>query len=99
MQTPCEQYKWTILPSIRRELAICLIEKFNLTQAETARKLDLSRSAISQYLNGKRGNYGFNKQMLNEISFSAAHISEKGKSVVETEVCRLCKLIRDNEEK
>lgn len=99
MVTPCDRYRWNILPTIRKELALCLIRDYNLTQAETARKLDLSRAAISQYLSGKRGDNGIDEQLRYEIAYSAARITKQGNTIVTDEICRLCTLIRKKENK
>ncbi len=55
MKVPCELIIWDILPAIRREFARILVEDFNLTQRETAKKLGVTESAVSQYMKFKRG--------------------------------------------
>lgn len=95
-RTPCEQHQWSIIPSIRRELAICLVEVFELTQSEAARKMDVTPAAISQYLNGKRGNGVVDKGIRYEVAYSADIINKNGKIAVQTELCRLCALVREN---
>jgi len=96
-KTPCEQNHWHIIPTIRREIAICLVEVFDLTQSEAARKLDLTPAAISQYMSGKRGNGGFDKDIQYEVAYSAELIHKNGKTSVQAELCRLCALIRKKE--
>jgi len=96
--TPCEHIVWNGLPVIRRELAESLIHEFHLNQKETAEKLDVTPAAISQYLSGKRGKDRINNEMvINEIKKSAEIIAEKGKSQVQNETCRICKIMLKHE--
>src|SRR5210317_270059 len=43
-----------LLPAIRRELVV-MMQKKGLSQKEVAEKLHLTKSAVSQYVSGKRG--------------------------------------------
>lgn len=54
MLQPQEIEVWYILPAIRRELAILLTKKHNLSQKKTAKILNVSEPAISQYMKSKR---------------------------------------------
>lgn len=53
MQTPQEIDVWYVLPAVRRELALRLMEK-GLKQREIARKLGVTEAAVSQYISKKR---------------------------------------------
>lgn len=97
IKTPCEQYVWEVIPAIRSELAICLVEFFELSQHEAAHKLGLTPSAVCQYLIGKRGNGIIDEALHYEIVYSAENIMKNGKSIVQNEICRLCSLIRKKE--
>ncbi len=94
-KVPCEQYVWNVIPAIRSELAICLVEVFELSQLETSKKLGLTPPAVCQYLSGKRGNDSIDKSLHHEVLSSAEKIIKHGEPVVQQEICRLCHLIQE----
>ena len=51
---PCSEVHWKILPSVCRQLALCM-EKENVPRAKIAAALGTSEAAVSQYISGKRG--------------------------------------------
>ena len=55
IETPCEQYRYILLPNIRKELANCLIDIFKLSQRQAAIKLGITPAAVCQYRKNKRG--------------------------------------------
>ena len=94
-----------IIPAIRKKV-IEMLEKRGLNNSEIAKKLGITRSAVSQYKHKKRGRaIKFPKGIEKEIEKSAKSI-EKGKSAdVETtniinkmkksrEICVICKECR-----
>ncbi len=95
MKTPCEILVWYVLPTIRRELARSMIEDHNLTQAQAAKKLDVTNAAISQYRSAKRGNIMIpDKMILREIKNSAKQIINGDDSTMVLEMCRICELVK-----
>jgi predicted transcriptional regulator len=96
-QTPCERVRFVILPHIRKELAICLVEQFRCSQRKAAEKLGITPAAVSQYKSKKRaGDQIFTEEFKAEISTSADLINTHGSRIVESELCRLCILFRNN---
>ena len=97
-KTPCESVIWTTLPVIRKELACYMIQKFGLKQKEAAKKLKITSAAISQYRCNKRANKEIKDIFIkDEIKNSAERIIKEGDQVLETEICKLCRLInKDN---
>lgn len=94
--TPCEFMKWNGLPVIRREIAESMINKFGLTQKETAIKLGLTPAAICQYISKKRGKIKIiDEKILKEIDKSAQIIIQKGSNSTAIETCRICKIMRN----
>lgn len=92
MIQPQELEVWYILPSIRKEIAVCL-KKQGLSQKQIAKMLGLSESAISQYSKLKRAKeIHFSENVKNEIKKSANKI--KNKKNVTGEVQRICSLIK-----
>lgn len=68
-----------LIPAIRIEL-IRILGKIGLSDADISRKLEITKSAVSQYKHKKRGRHlTFPKEIAKEISLSAENIS-KGKS-------------------
>ena len=93
-QTPCEYIVWNVLPIIRKEIALIMINDYGLSKTETAKKLGISQAAISQYLSGKRAKMNvINKQILKEINRSTKKIIQLGDEVLVSETCKLCKII------
>ena len=94
--TPCEYMKWNGLPVIRREIAESMINKFGLTQKETAFKLGLTPAAICQYVSKKRGKIKIiDNKILKEIDKSAETIIQNGSDATVKETCRICKIMRE----
>jgi predicted transcriptional regulator len=98
MKTPCEIILWYILPWVRREIALSLINDHELTQAEVARRLGLTEAAISQYLSGKRGKeIKPTKELKSRIKESAKRLSESKDKVAIIEICKLCQMVRHSD--
>ena len=80
---PQEIEVWYLIPALRRELAKIFISKYKLSQKKTAEILGITESAISQYLNLKRGGeIKFSKTETKEIEKVAEEITTKKKGVM-----------------
>ncbi len=53
-QMPQEIEVWYVLPAIRRELAKSMIKDYKLSQKDTSKILNITESAVSQYVKSKR---------------------------------------------
>ena len=74
-----------------------IIEQFNCSQRKAAQKLGITPAAVSQYKTNKRAEKQiFSKEFMMEISISARLINQHGTGIVESELCRLCTLYRNN---
>jgi predicted transcriptional regulator len=92
---PCENIIWYGIPVVRRELAFSLINQFGLSQKDAAEKLGITPAAVSQYLSKKRGKITIlDKRILNEINNSAKIIHENGKPVLNSEICKICHILK-----
>jgi len=92
---PCENIIWYGIPVIRRELAFCLINQFGLSQKEAADKLGITPSAVSQYVSKKRGKITIlDDKIIKEIKLSANKINDQGESVLNSELCKICKILK-----
>ena len=89
MKLPCEQLVEK-LPVIRSMITHEMIETFNLTQEQTARKLGITQSAVSHYLSGSRGMKNVsNKKLQTEARKIAKEIIE-GKEEFPESICSIC---------
>ena len=52
--TPYEMVSKVAIPTIRSMISKRLIDSYNLTQEEVAKKLDITQAAVSYYMMGKR---------------------------------------------
>jgi uncharacterized protein len=81
-----------VIPSIRRELANGL-NKEKFKQKEIAELLNITPSAVSQYLSNKRGTVKFSKRIIDEITKAVEKIKTK-KSTAHKEIIKLTDLIK-----
>jgi len=99
MRLPCEIVIMDVLPVIRKELAVRLVETHKMTKTNVARMFNVSGTAISQYTHGMRGNgpmimdFPQYDAFMNEIYGSAANIAS-GDGDVMNELCRLCDIAK-----
>jgi len=104
MSTSCESIARYLLPLYRAFAAKELIEKYNYTQMEAAKRLGTTQAAISQYMTSKRGhrripNY---EEIAPLVQNAAAKAAERIKTVTMTRkefsasFCELCKSLQRN---
>jgi len=99
MRAPCEVMSKYVLPSVRSLIVNYLYEKVGLSQLEIARKLNISQSTVSRYVNNERGLY---KEIISSIP-GFTEIMEKIKNEVMKEegssenlLCITCEYLRKN---
>ena len=98
-RTTCEYMMWNGLPVIRKEIALCMINDFGLSQKESAIKLGITPAAVCQYISKKRGKIKISDEMiLKEIRISAENIIKIGHESTISETCRICKILRSRSE-
>ena len=74
MEMPQEIEVWYVIPAIRRELAKNMKSK-GMKQTEIAKRMGMTKSAITQYLNNKRANnFTFKENMTKEIQKTSTKI-------------------------
>ena len=94
----CEYVVWYVLPLIRKEFAISLIEDHKLSQRKSAELLGITESAVSQYISKKRGAHEkFNATLKEEIQKSTKRILKGNITVMKKETCRICHLLQPEE--
>jgi hypothetical protein len=100
MKPYCEIASQYLLPALRALVAKTLMEKYKLTQQDTALKLGLTQSAISQYMRQLRGSkiktIEKDKIILDEIEKFSGRIAsgELNSLTALSSFCDICRLIR-----
>jgi predicted transcriptional regulator len=96
VKTTCEIMVQRVLPAIRAELARCMIIEHGKNQQEVAEILALSRAAVSQYLNDKRGaEVDFSGDAQQEIQdFAAKLIQGMATREQVAGMCNVCKFVQ-----
>ena len=98
MDPQCEIVGKYVLPIFRSMLAKELVQKFNLSQTEAAKKLGTTQAAVSQYLSSKRAFKGIERveEFLPKIQAMASETAQKimNKEIsaddVTVDFCSLC---------
>ena len=102
MSASCENFARHILPLYRSSVAKELIEKYDYTQVNAAKKIGTTQAAISQYITSKRGHRGVRnyEEIAPSIQDAAAkaakRLAKEGMSPDEfsTSFCDLCTDLR-----
>lgn len=93
---PQELEIWYLIPALRKEITKILISDFAMSQRQASETIELTESAVSQYLKSKRGNeLKFSKEQMKEINETARKIVEKGNA--NEELYKLCVKFRGSE--
>lgn len=98
MDPQCEIIGKYVLPVFRSMLAKELVQKYNFSQTEAAKKLGTTQAAVSQYLSAKRAYKGIEhiEQYLPKIQEMAVETAQKlvnkgmGPHDVTFDFCKLC---------
>jgi len=97
LKIPCEIIVWYLLPGIRREIAMSLIDDHHLTQTKAAGLLGVTEAAVSQYRSAKRGNLSIEDETIkSEIKISATRIIDGDEVIMMKEMCRICGLVKSS---
>ena len=102
MPASCEYIASQFLPLYRAFVAKELVEKYNHTQSQAAKKLGTTQPAISQYLSSKRGSKGISNydEVAPLIKEAAAKVAknmsttEKSQEKFNESFCALCKTLQ-----
>ncbi len=106
MDPQCEIIGKYALPIFRSMVAKELVQKYNLTQTEAAKKLGTTQAAISQYLSSKRAFKGVEhiEQFLPQIEVMATETAQEivtkkiAADKVTVNFCKLCTTFCKREE-
>ena len=79
---PQELEVWYLIPAIRKELAKIFVKEYKLSQKQVSKILDVTESAVSQYLKSKRANeLKFSRKELDKVKKAAGKIIKDEKNV------------------
>jgi len=111
LQPPCEIIVKHVLPTIRALVARELVENYDFTQVEAARRLGISQAAISWYIAEKRGHadkkgYRMNyvekspkvKSLIHYISKKIASDDLTSSAEITKKFCEACVALRCGED-
>ena len=94
---PQEIEVWYLIPAIRRELTKYFIGNHNLSQKQISEILNITESAVSQYLKAKRGSeMKFDEGEIQLIEDAARRIFEN-RLEANKEIYKLCVAFRGGE--
>ena len=101
MPLPCEVANKYLVPAIRSLIARRLIDEYNYTQINVAKKLGVTQAAVSQYLYSKRGMKAVEKildepELRDILDKLVKKIAESGVSIddVASSLCEVCRAYR-----
>jgi predicted transcriptional regulator len=104
LRPPCEVVVRSILPAFRSLLARRLIQNYNFSQVDAAKKLGTTQASVSHYLKSKRG-----EKMVKQLenSHSVQSIADQiAEGIADNKIspldamlhfCTLCKTLRSGE--
>ncbi len=98
MRAPCEIMSKYVLPSVRSIIVNYLYEEVGLSQLEIARKLKISQSTVSRYVNNERGLY---KEIISSIPGFSDIMEVIKKEIMKKEgqreniLCITCEFLRE----
>jgi len=98
MRPPCEIMVLKVLPAIRAELARIMMQELEMPQQEIARRLGVSKAAVSQYASAKRGaDTDFSDDIKKELRvFADAVAASDDTSKLIDDFCDICKNIQNS---
>lgn len=98
MRPPCEIMVQKVLPAIRAELARIMMQEMEMPQQEIARRLAVSKAAVSQYASAKRGaDTEFSLIIKKDLRvFADAVATSDDTSKLIDDFCTICKNIQNS---
>lgn len=90
----CDTMARRILPCLRAEMVCRLVQQRGISQSNAARRLGVSRAAVSQYMKKKRGGSFFKLSPDMDILLDrwAEAVAGNGGTIT---LCDLCRCIRE----
>jgi predicted transcriptional regulator len=87
----CDVMGRKYLPAMRAEMVSRLVNREGISQSDAAKKLGVSRAAVSQYLSGKRGDMKveISSEMDTLIDRWALSIADSDAGITLCDICRV----------
>jgi predicted transcriptional regulator len=96
-KAPCQTIVWDILPAIRAAIAAELVNN-GVSQLAVAKMLDMTPSAVSQYLTKKRGyRVEFDGEIKESIRTLAEDIKAGNCTDIIPKICEICHKLRQGD--
>jgi predicted transcriptional regulator len=93
-KSPCEIAVWYVLPKIRAEIAKELM-KLGLPQKEISECLGITQSAVSFYVNSKRGSaIPISDEVHGSIKALSRDIIDNKDVDINAKICEICGIIK-----
>ncbi|NYT06693.1 MAG: helix-turn-helix domain-containing protein [Methanomicrobiales archaeon] len=91
----CDVMVRKYLPAMRAEMVLRLVQREGISQSDAAKRLGVSRAAVSQYLSGKRGEsrIELSTEMSSLIDRWALSVAGSDTGITVCDICR-CTLKR-----
>jgi predicted transcriptional regulator len=86
----CDAMARTLLPGMRAEMVYRLVRGQGMSQSEIARRLGISRAAVSQYMSRKRGHSDLplSQEMDEVIDLWAQAVMHEEVTITLCDICR-----------
>lgn len=99
MDLPCQKIIWGVLPAIRAAIAVDLV-RCGASRAEAARMMEITPSAVSQYMSGKRGYRAeFDEEAKASIRSLARDLKDGRVESLVDRICAICKQVRREDDR
>jgi len=100
---PCIVVVRYILPAIRAQIARELVNKYGLMRSEAAKKMGVTPAAVTQYLEGLRGDIASSmvessEEVIDAVFQIAENLVKNEASICEVldEMCKACRAIKSS---
>ncbi len=91
----CEKVYWILMPAVKRELAKILVKKYKIKAKDAAEMLNVTKAAVSQYLQKKRGRKKLSKDAKKILDNAAKNLIKSAKrereGILNKTLCKICK--------
>lgn len=91
---PQEIEVWYIIPALRKEIAVCLVNDFKYSYEKVGKELGISKPAVSQYVKNKRASKIRLPVKIKEEIMKSCRKIRKGKSSSKAEIIKILEIIR-----
>lgn len=97
MKLPCDICMWDLIPMIKRELVLRMYKEHKLSKVFIAKKLGITKSSVTQYIQGKRAANSSKLRKIKKIDKRIADLADEisKKKLSEKQIakrfCDICK--------